>query len=147
MNEHFQQYQEVQRQIKALQEQANQLMLEGRSKAISDTRQLIAAYEIKPEELGFPARPAAKPRPKRDRSKDSRDPKGQPKYRDPASGATWTGNGKPPAWIDRTGNRDDFLIHKPAPIQPPQEQFAPQAQHAAAAANWPQIGGAGSQSE
>ncbi|WP_457844072.1 H-NS family nucleoid-associated regulatory protein [Staphylococcus aureus] len=30
---------------------------------------------------------------------------GAPKYRDPATGATWTGRGKPPNWIvgkDRT---------------------------------------------
>ncbi|AOV00524.1 H-NS histone family protein [Delftia tsuruhatensis] len=30
---------------------------------------------------------------------------GAPKYRDPATGATWTGRGKPPTWIvakDRT---------------------------------------------
>lgn len=34
---------------------------------------------------------------------------GQPKYRDPATGVTWTGRGKPPNWIlgkDRT----PFLI-------------------------------------
>lgn len=32
-----------------------------------------------------------------------------PKYRNPATGETWTGRGKPPKWIqDR--NRDDYLI-------------------------------------
>lgn len=25
---------------------------------------------------------------------------GVPKYRDPATGATWTGRGKPPRWIE-----------------------------------------------
>lgn len=34
---------------------------------------------------------------------------GAPKYRDPATGATWTGQGKPPNWI--LGNdRTHFLI-------------------------------------
>ncbi|AEA65726.1 H-NS family nucleoid-associated regulatory protein [Burkholderia gladioli] len=32
-----------------------------------------------------------------------------PKYRDPQSGKTWTGRGKPPMWIAGK-NRDDFLI-------------------------------------
>ena len=46
-------------------------------------------------------------------------PAGVPKYLDPVSGKTWTGTGKPPAWIVegvRKGqSRDDFLISKPAP--------------------------------
>lgn len=31
------------------------------------------------------------------------------KYRDPATGSTWTGRGKPPNWI-KDQDRDDFLI-------------------------------------
>lgn len=33
----------------------------------------------------------------------------RPKYRDPATGATWTGRGIEPKWI-RGRNRDEFLI-------------------------------------
>ena len=32
-----------------------------------------------------------------------------PKYRDPTSGKTWTGRGKPPTWIAGR-NRDEFVI-------------------------------------
>jgi len=32
-----------------------------------------------------------------------------PKYRDPATGHTWTGRGKPPAWIAGR-NREEYLI-------------------------------------
>ena len=32
-----------------------------------------------------------------------------PKYRDPATGATWTGRGKAPRWI-ADGDREKFLI-------------------------------------
>lgn len=32
-----------------------------------------------------------------------------PKYRDPATGATWTGRGRTPKWMDGK-NRDAFLI-------------------------------------
>lgn len=32
-----------------------------------------------------------------------------PKYRDSSTGATWTGRGKPPKWI-QSKNKEDFLI-------------------------------------
>ena len=35
---------------------------------------------------------------------------GVAKYQDPKTGKTWTGVGKPPAWIAGAKNRDDFLI-------------------------------------
>ncbi|PLZ01863.1 hypothetical protein CY652_13595 [Burkholderia sp. WAC0059] len=34
-----------------------------------------------------------------------------PKYRDPRSGATWSGRGRPPSWFDPRAERD-FLILK-----------------------------------
>lgn len=38
----------------------------------------------------------------------------EPKYRDPASGATWSGRGRAPAWIkeaeDKGKSREKFLI-------------------------------------
>lgn len=37
-----------------------------------------------------------------------------PKYRDPASGMTWSGRGRPPTWVlaheESGGKRDDLLI-------------------------------------
>jgi len=33
-----------------------------------------------------------------------------PKYRDPATGATWSGRGRAPNWIKDARNRDRFLI-------------------------------------
>lgn len=35
---------------------------------------------------------------------------GAAKYRDPASGRTWTGHGRAPDWIKNAKNRDDYLI-------------------------------------
>ncbi|UEP39745.1 H-NS histone family protein (plasmid) [Burkholderia ambifaria] len=37
----------------------------------------------------------------------------QPRYRDPGTGATWSGRGRPPAWIDGK-DRTQFLIAAPA---------------------------------
>ena len=33
-----------------------------------------------------------------------------PKYRNPATGETWTGRGKAPKWIQDSSNREAFLI-------------------------------------
>ena len=52
------------------------------------------------------------------------------KYLDEKTGATWTGRGKPPAWIQGR-NRDDFLIDKPK--QEPSSQAPLLAEMAAAA--------------
>lgn len=35
---------------------------------------------------------------------------GVPKYRDPSTGATWTGRGKPPLWIKDAADRAPFQI-------------------------------------
>ncbi|WP_322028810.1 H-NS histone family protein [Paraburkholderia sp. J76] len=35
-----------------------------------------------------------------------------PKYRDPVSGATWSGKGRAPNWIKDAKNRDRFLIRE-----------------------------------
>ncbi|MEW9586389.1 H-NS histone family protein [Paraburkholderia sp. DGU8] len=32
------------------------------------------------------------------------------KYRDPKTGATWTGHGRAPSWISTVKNRDKFLV-------------------------------------
>ncbi|WP_321788285.1 MULTISPECIES: H-NS histone family protein [Paraburkholderia] len=34
------------------------------------------------------------------------------KYRDPATGAEWSGRGKPPNWIKDAGDRSIFLINR-----------------------------------
>ena len=36
---------------------------------------------------------------------------GAAKYRDPSTGQTWTGRGRPPQWIVEAKDRDAFLIH------------------------------------
>ncbi|MGZ8317527.1 MAG: H-NS histone family protein [Telluria sp.] len=108
----LQKVQQIHAQIAQLQEQATLLMQEGRNNAVATAMALIAAYNLKPEDVGFPAaaetqtrqQAARKPRP----SRATR----PPKYRDPVSGATWTGQGAQPRWLDGK-NREDYLIVKP----------------------------------
>jgi DNA-binding protein H-NS len=122
LHANYQQYLSLQDQIKKLQEQATLLMMEGRNKALEDIKALVSVYEIRAEELGYPAPPSPPKRERRPEKKRDRTPKGAPKYRDPATGATWTGTGRTPNWIiDK--NWDEFLIEKPAPAPTP--QYAP----------------------
>jgi DNA-binding protein H-NS len=118
LHRNFQAYQELQDQIKALQEKATLLMLEGRTTAINDIKALIAAYNLTAEELGYPAPIAPPRRIRKPEKKRDRTPKGEPKYRDPESGATWTGTGRTPNWIAGR-DWDEFLIEKPAQPEPP----------------------------
>lgn len=65
--------------------------------AVAKIRTLMKDYGLSISDIEPTSRPA-----------DKRE-KVEPKFRDPQTGATWTGRGKPPAWI-RDKNRDDFAI-------------------------------------
>lgn len=67
---------------------------EESKEALKKVHELVAEFGFTAQQV-FPWRPAVK--------------KVIPKYRDEKSGATWTGRGKPPAWIAGK-NREDFLI-------------------------------------
>lgn len=75
---------EVQAQIQELTRQAEMLKRTERSAVISDIREKMALYEISLDDLrGSPRKGITLP----------------PKYRDPESGATWTGRGIRPRWL------------------------------------------------
>jgi DNA-binding protein H-NS len=128
LHRNFQAYQELQAQIRALQEKATLLMMEGRNAAIGDIKALISAYDLTAEELGYTAPPAPPKRERKPEKRRDRSVKGAPKYRDPVSGATWTGSGRVPNWLIGQP-MEDFLIEKPAlvverdpvPVSPAQE--------------------------
>ena len=66
---------------------------------IQQVRQTVAEYGLTAEDLGLV--------PRRGRRAGAKSPV-PPKYRDPKTGATWSGRGRAPAWIGK--NRDKFLI-------------------------------------
>lgn len=65
--------------------------------AVAQVRNLAAQYGLTAEDV-FPAA-----------STKGAGNAGAPKYRDPATGVTWTGRGKPPNWI-LGKDREQFLI-------------------------------------
>ena len=69
-----------------------QVRATGRDAGLREARQLVAEFGLSEADVfGQAARAAAA---KRDRRAVVK-----PKYRNPDTGVTWTGRGKPPAWI------------------------------------------------
>lgn len=78
-----------------LEAQIAQAQAEHKAEGISAARALIAEHGLTAADV-FPAAKA-------------KGSVGVAKYRDPATGATWTGRGKPPNWINGK-DRAPFLI-------------------------------------
>lgn len=83
-------YQELLRQREALDAQIQQARDKEVATAVAKVRQLIADFGLTQFDV-FPSGRRAKT--------SSPASKVAPKYRDPATGQTWTGRGKPPRWI------------------------------------------------
>lgn len=124
----------IRKQIADLEKRAEALIKEEAQGVIAKVRELIDRYGLSPEDLGFGGdakaakaskagrRAAAKPgRKKKAPAKAA----GVPMYRDPKSGKTWTGRGKPPAWIAGAKSREAFLIGDESAAPAPAAAEAP----------------------
>ncbi|SRR5690554_5533411 len=106
----------LEKEIVRLQKQAAALEKKQRAPIISDIVRSMREYDITPEEIDAafnrrtrgPSKSAAK------KAGTTRAPV-PPKYRNPETGATWSGRGKPPRWVsdaEKSGtSRDSFLIN------------------------------------
>jgi DNA-binding protein H-NS len=85
-------YEEIQAKIADLQAQAERVKREEKQQAIDAARAMIVSYGITAKDLGLDKAPKLKAGPK---------PGGKipPKYREPLTGATWSGRGKTPRWV------------------------------------------------
>ena len=95
-------YEEIQAKIADLQAQAEIVKREEKEQAIAMARTMISAYGITAKDLGLDKAPKVKSGPKPGQ-------KLTPKYRDPVSGATWSGRGKTPRWINGA-DRSQYAI-------------------------------------
>jgi len=95
-------YEELQAKIADLQAQAEQVRREERQQAIDMAKTMISTYDITARDLGLDKAPKVKTGPKPGN-------KVAAKYRDPASGATWSGRGKTPRWINGA-DRSQYAI-------------------------------------
>ena len=79
-----------------------------RMQAIGEAKELIKKHDLTASDLGFSGKAAAK------RATGDKRNVVAPKYQDPASGKTWTGRGKSPAWLSAQlaagREKQEFLI-------------------------------------
>ena len=93
-------YKELLKQQEALALQVEEARKREISDAVTQVRQMVSEFGLTERDV-FPSG--------RKSGGTSTGGKVAPKYRDPETGATWTGRGKPPKWI-QDKNRDDYLI-------------------------------------
>lgn len=92
-------YKELIEQRKALDAQIAEARRTESANALATIRQLVEDFGLTQQDV-FP--------PARSRSSVA-GTKVAPKYRDPATGQTWTGRGKPPAWI-KDKDREQYAV-------------------------------------
>ena len=104
-------YSTIKAEIAKLEKQAEALRKTEIAGVIAKIKEAISAYAFTAADLGL-GRGAAKAAPASTAksSKKTSTPIGIAKYRDPKTGKTWTGRGKPPAWIAGVKSRHAYLI-------------------------------------
>lgn len=108
-------YATVKNEIAKLEKQAEALRKNELKTVVAQIRKAIDAYGLTAADLGLGPKAAAARKPAAKRRGPTT--RGTPKYRDPKTGLTWTGWGRPPAWIVAAKNRADYLIADPAPAK------------------------------
>lgn len=97
-------YRELLAQREALDRQISEMKTAAVADAIAKARAIVAEYGLTVSDV-FPGGRVRRP------GNTGNSTHAAIKYRDPATGKTWVGRGKPPAWI-KDKNRDDFLVSK-----------------------------------
>ena len=83
-------YKDLSAQIEKLTKQAEQVRAKEQETVIAQIHQVMGEYGITAADLGLKGAPGRAPR---------KTVAVAPKFRDPETGATWTGRGRAPAWI------------------------------------------------
>lgn len=89
-------YEELLQKQQDLQEKIEAARKREMAEALAQVRALVEKYKMEPDDIFA-------------KSKGRVTRKVPPKYRDPVSGKTWSGRGKPPRWI-ADQDRERFLI-------------------------------------
>ena len=98
-------YKELLKQREALEQQINEARRSELASAVAQVRSLVAEYGLTAQDV-FPAGRGAG---KGGARSSTAGTKVAPKYRNPATGETWTGRGKAPKWIQNE-SREKFAI-------------------------------------
>src|SRR3989441_4746025 len=104
-------YSAIKAEIAKLEKQAEALRKTEVAGVIARIKEAVAAYALTAADLGLGSSAAKATRTSTAKnSKKTSTTIGVAKYRDPKTGKTWTGRGKPPTWIAGVKNRDPYLI-------------------------------------
>ncbi|OAJ60782.1 hypothetical protein A6V36_03050 [Paraburkholderia ginsengiterrae] len=99
----------IQAKMKKLQAQADALIAKELTTVLKTIHELMEKHGITTADID--AHVGGKKRAKKAGAKTvSKGSSGAVKYRDPKTGATWTGHGRAPSWIASAKNRDKFLF-------------------------------------
>lgn len=98
-------YKELLAQREKLEKQIEEAKAREYAQVLDEIKQKMADYGITLAELGGSRAAGKNAKVSRSRASVA------PKYRDPDSGSTWSGRGKPPRWIAGK-DREKFLIEK-----------------------------------
>lgn len=97
-------YQDLLAQYELLKERVEAARLAEFEAARAEVRATIAAFGFTPDDL------FVLPKVKKHYHIGKNRPPVAVKYRNPATGATWSGRGKPPRWMTNADNRSEFLV-------------------------------------
>lgn len=99
----------IEKEIQRLKDDARALVERHRGPALESILRAMSEYDISPEDVATAYRNANK-----GARRGARTQTVAPKYRDPASGKTWSGRGRTPRWLttaeEQGHSRDEFLI-------------------------------------
>ena len=108
-------YAAIKAEIAKLEKRAETLKKTEVAGVVARIKEAIAAYGLTVQDLFGGSSRARASRVNDTKRKVARQSSvGVAKYRDPATGKTWTGHGRPPAWVSAASNRDSLLIAAPA---------------------------------
>jgi DNA-binding protein H-NS len=107
----------IQAKMKKLQARADALATKETAKVLKTIHELMAKHGLTAADIAGHA--GGKQRANKVGAKAAtRGGTAAVKYRDPKSGATWTGRGRAPQWIASAKNRDRFLVGGAATAKP-----------------------------
>lgn len=89
-------YKELKIELETLRGEAERARLAEKAEVLDKVRALIIEYELQPRDFGF----------KQSRARGTGTV--VTKYKDPVSGATWSGRGRTPRWLE--GDRSTYEI-------------------------------------
>jgi DNA-binding protein H-NS len=116
---------QIQAKMMKLQTQADALIAKGAQAALNQIQRIMLEHGLTTEDIEAKAiakrdsrsTNAVAPKVKGKGNASATEPK-SPKYLHPKTGATWTGHGRPPAWIAKVRDRSKFLIVNGAQAAP-----------------------------